>query len=141
MRLSATIARAARLTLTQRVSPMAAPALRATSAFHAQAAPTSTRPFSSTSTLLKKGGKDKGGKADKGGKGGKKSKKDDADEDGAEADGLTREEIDALLKKTRSKMDKSADWARTTVFDGVERGRGRVMPGKWSKRTHEDTVT
>jgi ribosome recycling factor len=89
--------------------------------------------FSTSAIALKKGGKekkspakaDKPAKGDKGGKG--KGKKDEGED---EAGGLTPEEIDAVVEKATARMDKSLEWAKTSVFDGVERGRGRVTPGE-----------
>ncbi|WOO85529.1 Ribosome-recycling factor [Vanrija pseudolonga] len=92
------------------------------------------RTFSSTSLLLKKAAKGgKGGgkndrpeKAEKGGKGKGKGKGKDAE---AEADeGLSAEERDAVIAKTKERVTKSTEWAKGIVFEGVERGRGRVSP-------------
>lgn len=117
-------------------------------------AASSSRAFSTSAPALKKGSKaaKKGGKRgqdaeedefegdepptktkakakskDKGGKKGKKGK-----EDVEEDKGLTPEEIDAVADKTKAKMDKTVDWARGVVYDGVQRGRGHVSPGEWA---------
>ncbi|TXT07144.1 hypothetical protein VHUM_03314 [Vanrija humicola] len=91
----------------------------------------SPRTFTSTSSLLKKaakGGKagknDRPEKAEKAGKGKGKGKDKDADADA----GLTAEERDSVIDKTKEKITKSTDWAKGLVFEGVERGRGRVSP-------------
>ena len=36
---------------------------------------------------------------------------------------------EALVDKMKAKMEKSVSWCRGIVFDGVERGSGRVSPG------------
>lgn len=86
----------------------------------------SVRGFSTTFPTLKKGGKKEAKKADnkKADKGGKKKK---GEEEEAEAK-LTDAEIDDIVEKARAKMVKSADWAKSVMFEGVERGRGRVSP-------------
>ena len=39
-------------------------------------------------------------------------------------------DAEAQLAKVRAKMDKALEWARGVVWEGVERGRGRVSPGE-----------
>ena len=39
-------------------------------------------------------------------------------------------ELETVLERTKSKMAKSVDWAKGVVYEGVERGRGRISPGK-----------
>ena len=39
-------------------------------------------------------------------------------------------ELDQTLAKVGNKMEKAVDWARSIVFESVERGRGRVSPCK-----------
>jgi ribosome recycling factor len=38
--------------------------------------------------------------------------------------------LNDVLEKTERRMEKAVDWAKGTVFDMVERGRGRVSPGE-----------
>jgi ribosome recycling factor len=42
-----------------------------------------------------------------------------------------------VIERTKGKMDKAVDWARGVVFDGVERGRGKVSPGEWRSELSE----
>lgn len=37
---------------------------------------------------------------------------------------------DAVIEKARVKMEKTVLWFKSVVFDGVERGKGRITPGK-----------
>lgn len=123
LRIARVAARAAPRPARTALPRITAPALSALPPF---ASASSARPFSSSHVSLKKGGKEKGAKkTDKGGK-----KKKDKDED--EEAGLSEAEIDAIVDKTKGKMTKSVDWAKSVVFEGVERGRGRVSPGKSS---------
>lgn len=119
---------------------MATPQVASTSSLGAS----SSRAFSTTTPVLKKGGGKKGGKKgkevaeddeddtpkrgkDKGGKkGGKKGKNDDAEADAS----LSAEDIAQIADKTKAKMDKAVDWAKGIVYDGVQRGRGHVSPGR-----------
>ena len=39
-------------------------------------------------------------------------------------------DLDEVMERTKSKMSKSVDWARGVVYEGVERGRGRISPGQ-----------
>lgn len=39
-------------------------------------------------------------------------------------------ELDQTLGKVGGKMEKAVEWARSIVFESVERGRGRVSPCK-----------
>ena len=90
-------------------------------------ASSSVRGFSTTPTTLKKATKKDAKKAGDNKKGGKK--KAEAEE---EEGGLSEAQIDAIVKKTDDKMTKSLDWAKSVLFEGVERGRGRVSPGAFS---------
>jgi hypothetical protein len=36
--------------------------------------------------------------------------------------------LDETLGKIGAKMEKAVDWAKTVVYESVERGRGRVSP-------------
>ena len=38
-------------------------------------------------------------------------------------------DLDDVLEKIKGKMTKSVDWAKSLVYDGVERTRGRISPG------------
>lgn len=76
-----------------------------------------SRPISSTSLRLKK----KGGAA-KPAKGTVRSQDDPSETD---------VDVDGILEKVRGKMKKATDWANSVTYDGVERGRGRVSPGKF----------
>lgn len=37
---------------------------------------------------------------------------------------------DAVIEKAKVKMEKTVSWFKSVVFDGVERGKGRITPGK-----------
>lgn len=130
MRPSASIVRAARsAAASQRAAAIAPIAPRALfaglpSATNSAASSSTIRPFSSTVPVLKKASKAE----KKGGKDSKASKKGQQEEEVEEA--LTEAEVKAIVDKARKKMEKSADWAKAAIYDGVERGRGRVMPGE-----------
>lgn len=51
-----------------------------------------------------------------------------------EEEGLDDEDYDDRLVqgKVKPKMQKTFDWAKAVVFEGVERGRGRISPGEGS---------
>lgn len=51
-----------------------------------------------------------------------------AEDDPSETDVDT----EGVLAKTREKMEKAVSWAKGLVYDGVERGRGKVSPGQLS---------
>lgn len=36
---------------------------------------------------------------------------------------------EGVVEKAREKMEKTVSWCRASIFDGVERGTGRVSPG------------
>lgn len=36
---------------------------------------------------------------------------------------------DAVIEKAKVKMEKTVSWFKSVVFDGVERGKGRITPG------------
>lgn len=52
-----------------------------------------------------------------------KGKASDGDE------GMSAEDFEKILEKSRGKMAKVLEWAKGVAFEGVERGRGRVSPG------------
>ena len=78
--------------------------------------PLSARPFSSSPSLLKKS-KTQPAKPSKG----KVRNEGDPSE--------TDVDVKGALDKTGVKMQKAAEWAKTQVWEGVERARGRVSPG------------
>jgi ribosome recycling factor len=39
-------------------------------------------------------------------------------------------DVAGVLERTKGKMGKAVEWAKVVVYDGVERGRGRVSPGE-----------
>jgi ribosome recycling factor len=39
-------------------------------------------------------------------------------------------DLEDVLEKTKGKMIKAVEWAKGVLYDGVERGRGRVSPGE-----------
>lgn len=43
-------------------------------------------------------------------------------------------DVEGVMEKTREKMEKAVGWAKGVVYDGVERGRGRVSPGEYSSQ-------
>lgn len=49
-----------------------------------------------------------------------------------EEEGLDDEEYDDRLVqgKVKPKMTKTMEWAKAVVYEGVERGRGRISPGE-----------
>jgi ribosome recycling factor len=51
-----------------------------------------------------------------------------AEDDPSETDVDT----EGVLTKTREKMEKAVSWAKGLVYDGVERGRGKVSPGQFT---------
>lgn len=104
-------------------------ALRPSVALALPASTSSTLPrraFSSTPAVLKKGGKEKG-KAPKS----TKQKGKEAEEE----EGLSEEEINSIVEKTTTRINKSVEWAKGVAFEGVERGRGRVSPGEWRTKS------
>lgn len=74
------------------------------------------RPFSSSPLVLKKS-KTQPAKPSKA----KVRNEDDPSE--------TDVDVKGALDKTGAKMQKAAEWAKTQVWEGVERARGRVSPG------------
>lgn len=103
------------------VVPRALPsALPSSSAF----ASSSVRGFSTTPITLKKATKKDAKKAGDNKKGGKKA----AEVEEVKTT-LSEAQINAIVKKANEKMNKSLDWAKSVLFEGVERGRGRVSPG------------
>lgn len=83
----------------------------------------------STSTFLsaKKSGPSTSSSSKSSAKGKGKSK---ASQDVLADEKLSEKEIEDVLKKAEVKMDKAMDWFRGVLFEGVERGRGRVTPGQ-----------
>ncbi|KAK4686678.1 ribosome recycling factor, partial [Tremellales sp. Uapishka_1] len=63
-------------------------------------------------------------KKSKGGSASKPSKTKSPSDESA----LSPEEIARALEKTKGKMEKSVEWAKGVIYEGVERGRGRVSP-------------
>lgn len=90
-------------------------------------ASSSVRGFSTTPATLKKATKKDAKKSGDNKKGGKKKAEAAEEEEG----GMSESEIDAIIKKTNDKMTKSLDWAKGVLYEGVERGRGRVSPGAY----------
>lgn len=39
-------------------------------------------------------------------------------------------DLDDVLEKTKHKMTKALDWAKSLAYEGVDRGRGRISPGQ-----------
>jgi ribosome recycling factor len=46
-------------------------------------------------------------------------------------DEITEDKLPGVLSKAEMKMGKAVEWARAQVYEGVERGRGRVSPCEW----------
>ncbi|WRT67305.1 uncharacterized protein IL334_004273 [Kwoniella shivajii] len=81
------------------------------------------RSFSSTPAILKKN-KGPNTKSPK-----QKIKVVEDDEAGANDDpGAGEVVISEVIEKAQVKMDKAVHWAKAVIFEGVERGRGRVTP-------------
>lgn len=82
------------------------------------------RPFSSTLPTLKKN-KGQNIKSAK-----QKLRVTEDDQAGADDDeGAGQVVVEEVVSKARAKMEKSVHWAKAVLFEGVERGRGRVSPG------------
>lgn len=82
------------------------------------------RPFSSTLPALKKN-KGQNIKSAK-----QKLRVTEDDQAGAADDeGAGQVVVEEVVSKARAKMEKSVHWAKAVLFEGVERGRGRVSPG------------
>ncbi|OWZ57468.1 ribosome recycling factor [Cryptococcus neoformans c45] len=87
------------------------------------ARPILVRPFSSTLSALKKN-KGQNTKTSK-----QKLRITEDDQAGAADDeGAGEVVIEEVVSKARAKMEKSVHWAKAVLFEGVERGRGRVSP-------------
>lgn len=116
---------AAILRLTRSSSlPLAIPPL----ARHALAVPrppcTFSRGFASSSLLLKKAKPSLSSKPAKG-----KAR-------AAESSDEPTVDLADVLEKTKGKMVKAVEWAKGVLYDGVERGRGRVSPGEPHLSSH-----
>ncbi|ODN83397.1 hypothetical protein L202_01541 [Cryptococcus amylolentus CBS 6039] len=100
---------------TPRTTPIASPALSTALL---------VRPFSSTLPILKKNKHGQGAKSPK-----QKIRVTEDDEAGAaDAEGAGEVVIEEVVEKAKGKMEKAVHWAKAVVFEGVERGRGRVTP-------------
>lgn len=94
--------------------------LPSTSSF---ASTSAVRGFATTAPALKKVTKKDAKKA--GGDGKKGGKKKGEEEEVVK---MSQAQINAIIKKACDKMTKSLDWGKSVLFEGVERGRGRVSP-------------
>ncbi len=83
--------------------------------------PTDRRTFTTYPPLLKKG---------KAAAKGKKGRDEDDEEDIRSVRGGEETDVTPTIEKSRQKMQKAVDWAKGLAYDGVERGRGRVTPGR-----------
>jgi ribosome recycling factor len=79
---------------------------------------TPSRYFASSSLLLKKAKPTPSSKPAKG-----KAR-------AAEPSDESTVDLEDVLEKTKGKMIKAVEWAKGVLYDGVERGRGRVSPGE-----------
>ncbi|KAJ9092003.1 hypothetical protein QFC19_008871 [Naganishia cerealis] len=69
------------------------------------------------------------------------SRRGTAGEEQIEADiGAGEAHDDAVIEKTRVKMEKTVSWFKSVVFDGVERGKGRVTPGTFVKESPSSSI-
>ncbi|WVQ71872.1 hypothetical protein IAR50_001414 [Cryptococcus sp. DSM 104548] len=90
----------------------------------ALSAPLLARPFSSTLPAFKKNKHGQGAKSAK-----QKIRVTEDDEAGAaDAEGAGEVVIEEVVEKAKGKMEKAVHWAKAVIFEGVERGRGRVTP-------------
>ncbi|WVR05407.1 hypothetical protein IAU60_002422 [Kwoniella sp. DSM 27419] len=82
-----------------------------------------TRSFASTPLTLKKnkGSPPKSAKA-------KIRVNEDDSAGGGNDEGAGEAVIGDVVDKARAKMDKAVHWAKAVIFEGVERGRGRITP-------------
>jgi ribosome recycling factor len=85
---------------------------------------TSSRGFASSSLLLKKAKPSPSPKPVKG----KARAAEPSDESAVD--------LADVLEKTKGKMVKAVEWAKGVLYDGVERGRGRVSPGERILSSH-----
>jgi len=81
------------------------------------------RSFSTSSPLLKKS---KAAATKKSHKAAKEESNENPE--GSRYDKAPENNLNDVLEKTERRMEKAVDWAKGTVFDMVERGRGRVSP-------------
>ena len=58
------------------------------------------------------------------------SKEEQAEDESGRSERATEFDVDDVLEKTKGKMTKSVDWAKSLVYEGVERARGRISPGE-----------
>lgn len=99
----------------------------ATFARVARPAVTLTVQLSTTSIVsAKKSGPSTSSSSKSSAKGKGKSK---ASQDVLAEEKLSEKEIEDVLRKAETKMEKAMDWFRGILYEGVERGRGRVTPG------------
>lgn len=86
------------------------------------------RSFSTSTPLLKKS---KAAATKKSHKAAKEESNENPE--GSRYDKAPENNLNDVLEKTERRMEKAVDWAKGTVFDMVERGRGRVSPSasKW----------
>jgi ribosome recycling factor len=86
---------------------------------------TQPRAFSTSIPLLKKSKAAATKKSHKAAK-----EESNGNPEGSRYDKAPENNLNDVLEKTERKMEKAVDWAKGTVFDMVERGRGRVSPGE-----------
>ncbi|WWC69269.1 uncharacterized protein I206_103207 [Kwoniella pini CBS 10737] len=109
----------ARTALRVAIRPVSGPSIPAQAIF----IPSTTRLFTSTPLILKKN-KGANTKSPK-----QKIRVVEDDEAGANDDpGAGEVVISEVLEKTEAKIEKAVHWAKAVIFEGVERGRGRVTP-------------
>ncbi|WWD16089.1 hypothetical protein CI109_100514 [Kwoniella shandongensis] len=83
-----------------------------------------TRQFSSSSFLSKKNK----GPQPKSPQAKIRAHEDDEASETADSEGAGEVVIEEVVGKAKTKMEKAVHWARAVIFEGVERGRGRVTP-------------
>ncbi|KAK8869648.1 hypothetical protein IAR55_000216 [Kwoniella newhampshirensis] len=117
-----TIARSLFRSLTRPI-PNPSPPIRRLAITSSTSPPQIVRSFTSSSVLSKKnkGSQPKSAKA-------KIRAHDDDEAGGADAEGEGEVVIEEVVGKAKTKMEKAVHWARAVIFEGVERGRGRVSP-------------
>ena len=81
------------------------------------------RLFSSTPLTLKKS------KAAAVRRSNQQKKDDDPETENKRGEQDDEGKVDEVVERTRERMRKTVDWAKAMVYEGVERGRGRVSPG------------
>ena len=88
-----------------------------------------TRSFSTTTPVLKKS------KAAAVRRQHKEAKEQAIEETGENPEGKRYQQaglvdLDDAVGKAKTKMQKTTEWAKALVYEGVERGKGRVSPGE-----------